>query len=184
MLFQGDDVVASTTTDNYGVFEFTQVPDGSYAVTAVGVDGVGLIGIEVVGDKAGADPAIDFTMVSSETVGWLKHYATEVAYRRGLMAPRQPYPEDQISGDFAMEAAYANSCCRSRGVSFQQWLQMGCQCGARKFGDGQIIADFANGVRKNIERVDAVYERAFYSSEFQNYSSGVGPQQFYGPPRF
>ena len=38
MLLKRDSVVASTTTDNFGVFEFEQVPPGGYGLLAAGVD--------------------------------------------------------------------------------------------------------------------------------------------------
>ncbi|MFT5302755.1 MAG: hypothetical protein ACI87E_003798 [Mariniblastus sp.] len=207
MLFQEDSVVASTTTDNYGVFEFLQVPDGSYGVVAAGADGVGLIGIEVIGNEASEvlvnANLIDFTMISSETIGWLNHYANEVAYRRVLLAPRpqRPVKQDQAYGGMCAQcgnqqggcsncqAQYMKSACRDRGISFQQWQQMGCQSEVSKLGDGKIIADITQQIRQNTKKVSNAFDRAFYPSEFEgnnqynngyNQPNGGGAQPYNG----
>ena len=103
--FKGDDVIGSTTTDNFGIFQFSGVRPGGYGVVAVGVDGVGSVGIQVAEEDSdsvmddegtiggGEATPFDFTMVSPETVGWLNHYATEVAYRQAILKPRQRAPE-------------------------------------------------------------------------------------------
>ena len=121
ILLQEDEVVASETLDNFGVFEFEGVADGEYGLVAAGVDGIGCIGItvgemdddvpELESDLPGEEmndaeqvPALDstsaqvfdFTMASSETVGWLNHYASLTAYNRALLAPRPPEPEKYI----------------------------------------------------------------------------------------
>ena len=100
MLLQNDDVFAATTADNYGVFGFTEIPEGEYSCVAVGQDGMGCIGITVASapdaspgeDGAAADGEaghpIDFTMVPSETIGWLNHKAIETAYNRSITRPR------------------------------------------------------------------------------------------------
>jgi hypothetical protein len=208
MLLQGDNVVATTTTDNYGAFEFLQVPDGSYGLVAAGVDGVGLIAINVgssgamndLGQIVGGSAPIDFAMVSTETIGWLNHYASEVAYRRALLAPRPPAaPENQLAGYGCQTCGnqaggcatcqqnYNQSYCRSRGITFEQWQQMGCSCNGQGLGDGKIIADITRKLRENTKRVDAAFERAFYPNEFNNqqynnyggYNNGLN-QPYYG----
>ena len=204
LLLENDSVVASTTSDNYGVFEFTGVPDGSYGVLAAGVDGVGLVGINV---GAGGDDAIDFTMVSSETMGWLNHYASEVAYRRGLLSPRPQRPQanpgvyggcqscfNQPGGCNVCQGAFANSICRSRGLTFEQWQANGCACQPlayqQYFGEGRFIAATADQIRKNVNKIDDVFEKAFYGNSSsggygnqgyynQGYPSQVYPNQFY-----
>lgn len=178
MLFQGDGVVASTTTDNYGGFAFQQVPDGWYGVTAAGVDGVGSIAIEVVTGKAGVDAAgeivatpptpVDFTLISSETIGWLNHYAAEVAYNRALLAQRPPQQPDQnICPNCGIAGCgcnpYAN--CNSRSISFDQWARSGCQCRAQKYGDGSILAAWTKQQRINIEKSNARTDKAFYPEQ-------------------
>jgi len=95
LLLENDSVVAATAADNFGVFEFEQVPAGSYGVLAAGVDGVGLIAITV-DDESDETDTIDFTLIPTETVGWLNSYAAEVAYRRNASAPRQPKPNDAV----------------------------------------------------------------------------------------
>jgi len=108
MLLKEDDVFAATTADNYGVFGFTDIPEGEYACVAVGIDGMGCVGITVsnsssvepkmqIGEDGEAEPmavdvggqAIDFTMVPSETIGWLHHQASETSYFRSVSRPRQ-----------------------------------------------------------------------------------------------
>ncbi len=191
LLLENDSVVASTTSDNYGVFEFSGVPDGSYGVLAAGVDGVGLIGINVgsagantindQGEFVNAQPGvIDFTMVSSETMGWLNHYANEVSYKRGLLAPRPqvmdsgmayqgygscPHCNNCAGGCNVCQNAYENSICRSRGLTFEQW-QMYCQgTGSglgQYFGDGKFISNASRQLRKNVDKIDSLFEKAFY----------------------
>lgn len=179
MLFQGDGVVASTTTDNYGGFAFQQVPDGSYGVTAAGVDGVGSIAIEVVTGKASVNAVgdivttpstpIDFTLVSSETIGWLNHYAAEVAYNRALLAPRPPQPGEgqNLCPNCGLAGCgcnpYAN--CNSRSISFGQWAQSGCHCKAQKFGDGSILAAWTKQQRINIGKSNDRIDTAFYPEQ-------------------
>lgn len=173
MLFQGDGVVASTTTDNFGGFAFPPVPDGSYGVTAAGVDGVGMIAIDVVssvaGDIAAAPTPIDFTMTSSETIGWLNNYASQVAYRRALLAPRPPsQPEGCVNcGNQGCDLCRARNKanCNSRMVTFKQWAQSGCQCDAQKYGDGSILAGWAAQQRKNVQKTDDIWGRAFYPDQ-------------------
>lgn len=194
MLLQGDDVVASTTTDNFGVFEFKGVPDGNYAVAAAGVDGVGLIGINVggtaamndIGEFVGGEYPIDFTLISSETMGWLNHYASEVSYRRALLTPRPaaqvaqnaPAPyfggavcsscQNQPGGCNTCQNQYLLSTCRSRGLTFEQWQQ---HCQGRKMagplnlkslGNGELISIAAERIRKNSGKVSAAFDKAFY----------------------
>lgn len=214
LLLEGDDVVASTTTDNFGTFEFHEVPDGSYGLVAAGVDGVGLLGINVgpgevetndLGEIAQSTAPIDFTMVSSETIGWLKHNADAVAYQRAIVAPRHNPAQfnphgcsqcgNQAGGCAACQSQYANSCCRSRGITFEQWQQMGCHCNSSDtlgLGDGLIISEVAKAVRRRTERTSDLFDRAFYSSEFEggglgagnNFQPGFGQTQGFAQPGF
>jgi hypothetical protein len=134
MLLKRDSVVASTTTDNYGVFEFEQVPPGGYGLLAAGVDGVGLTGLEVVsGDSMeinddgeladsgeGGEP-FDFCLTSAEMAGWLNHYAIEVAYQRSILAPRppeaqkRPWGTGDIPNTAARQAPSAVTCLSRNG---------------------------------------------------------------------
>lgn len=174
LLLENDSVVAATTADNYGTFEFEQVPNGSYGVLAAGVDGVGLIGITVDGDigiDGDAGEFIDFTMVPAETIGWLNDYATEVAYRRNLNSPRRPMIDpnqmgcqscnNQANGCSQCQQQYLASACRQRGITFEQWQSMGCQCVKSGFGDGRFVKEIGKSLRKSIGRVDRFYENAF-----------------------
>ena len=178
MLFQGDIVVASTTTDNYGTFAFNDVPDGSYGLAAVGADGVGLIGIDVSSEQSPANnvspKVIDFTMTSAETTGWLNNLAGGFAYRRALLAPRPevvkqdpivcPGCGGQPGGCSQCDASFAESC-KSRGITFEQWSQWGCETEAQKYGDGSILAAWAAQQRKNVKKNDARFEKAFFPNE-------------------
>jgi hypothetical protein len=114
MLLKEDDVFAATTADNFGVFGFTDIPEGDYSCVAVGSDGMGCIGIsarknpdvpptlkidgEDENDKVADDETysgsypIDFTMVTSETIGWLNNKAIETAYQRIISRPMPPKP--------------------------------------------------------------------------------------------
>ena len=142
MLLKRDSVVASTTTDNYGVFEFEQVPPGGYGLLAAGVDGVGLTGLEVVsGDSleiddegeladSGDGEPFDFCLTSAETAGWLNHYAIEVAYQRSILAPRppgeqkRPWGTGEIPNNNNRRQAPARCSCRD--LTFGEWQRLGC----------------------------------------------------------
>lgn len=206
MLLENDSQVAVTSTDNYGVFVFENVPNGSYGVLAAGVDGVGLIGIDV-SDAAAvnadgnvmAQPgsAIDFTMISSETIGWLNDNARKVAFQRALNAPRPPAPvnpyaagcatcNNQMGGCNDCQQKYLESMCRSRGITFEQWQAMGCQCVKSGFGSGHFAREASKALRQRIEKVDAFYEGIFYPSSSLNeaLSGGRANPNGYGQPGF
>ena len=124
-------------------------------------------------------------MVSSETMGWLNHYASEVAYRRGLLAPRPPKPSnnlaggggfcpqcgDQEGGCSRCRQQYLLSVCRQRGLTFEQWQQY-CQ-GNRlpgqfsfsDLGNGALVDRAAERIRRSTTRLDNVFDRAFYPSD-------------------
>jgi hypothetical protein len=188
MLLKGDNVVASTNTDNYGVFEFQDIADGAYGLVAAGVDGMGLIGINV-GSSTGmndlgqlADSSgdlFDFTIVSSETVGWLNHYADEVAYRRNLLAPRRPDPADNqycdTCGGTGCQTCYGTGLCTSKCQSFREWA-MNCrnQHENTKIGSGYILSEAAKDLRGSLERADSTFERAFYGNGGNGISGGGG----------
>ena len=195
ILLEGDSVVASTTTDNYGTFEFRSVPNGTYGVLAAGVDGVGMItvnvsdslsAIDAAGEAAGASDSgtINFTMVSAETIGWLNHRAREIAYQRGLRRPRPQYMDgsnmcptcnNQPGGCAQCQQNGIN--CRSKDLTFEQWLANGCQSQRQGFGDGYFLRETGKRLRRNIERIDEFYDRAFYPNEseaggYGNYGAG------------
>ena len=202
MLFERDSVVASTTTDNYGVFEFEEVPPGGYGLVAAGVDGVGMTGLVVTDadememneDGELADPRsegepFDFCMTSSETAGWLNHYANEVAYQRAILAPRAPKRNKQQNNscNFCNGQCGANGMCNqcgrkklrpedapcqchNRNLTFEQWQQLGC---AKYRADSGGIG---NATRRATERIDAVFERVFYPDTGTNGISGGSPQ--------
>lgn len=179
LLLENDSVVAATAADSFGVFEFEEVPNGSYGVLAAGVDGVGLIGITV-GDEAADSDTIDFTLIPAETVGWLNDYATEVAYRRNIAAPRRPQApsnqynngcqqcNNQAGGCNQCQKKYLESACRARGITFEQWQTMGCQCVPNGFGQGRFVREIGKTLRNSIDRLDTFSENTFYPNESTN----------------
>lgn len=184
MLLKGDDVLGSTTTDNFGIFQFIGVRPGGYGLVAVGVDGVGSVGIQVaensdsVLDAEGEAGEIeqlpfDFTMVSAETVGWLNHYASEVAYRQALLAPRRMPPPRQTFNDPICPncngAIGPDGCpqcgntgrsaiCSSPCLSYGQWVANGCGSVQRQ----SPIRRIGDRIRENVEAVDDRFEEVFY----------------------
>ena len=172
LLLQNDSVYASTTTDNFGVFEFVEVPTGRYALMSAGPDGAGLVGINVVdnseplmdenGELADNDEfddsqLFDFTLISSETMGWLNHYATEVAYRRVLLSPRRPLPPRNLANRGNGDRNPYDGFCKARTTTFQQWAT---QC------RGPYCQDQASKpegfFRRGFEALDETLEKAFY----------------------
>lgn len=177
LLLENDSVVAATASDNYGVFEFEEVPDGSYGVMAAGVDGVGLIGITVGEGEAENSDTIDFTLIPAETVGWLNDYALEVAYRRNIAAPRRPAPQqnnqsgcqncqNQAGGCARCRQEFLESACAQSGITFEQWQAYGCQnIQTGGFGQGRFVRQLGETLRGGIERFDNFSENAFNPSE-------------------
>ena len=185
MLLKGDDVLGSTTTDNFGIFQFSGVQPGGYGLVAVGVDGVGSVGIKVAGDSdsvmdaegvaGGAESTpFDFTMVSAETVGWLNHYAAEVAYRKALLKPRRtppepPRPFDRVCPDGGIPGP--NGCpgmgdsreaiCSSPCLTYGQWVANGCANVRRQ----PAIRRISDRIRESVEEFDNRFESAFYGEE-------------------
>ena len=115
LLLQNDDVYAAVDTDAYGVFEFPELPAGEYSCVAVGQDGIGCIGIYLGESAADSDDGIEFeedgddedmdsyapisfSMMPSETTGWLHDLAIETAYQRVISRPRYDYEEPQHGG--------------------------------------------------------------------------------------
>jgi hypothetical protein len=87
-LMQENKVVQQTGTDNYGVFEFSNVQPGSYDLMAHGPDGVAALQIEVVAEESAKTSPVDLTLISSETIGWLNHFMHEAAYNEAISGPR------------------------------------------------------------------------------------------------
>jgi hypothetical protein len=198
LLLQDDDVVAATDTDNYGVFYFPFVEVGQYGLLAAGVDGVGMIGVdiidaknnvlmnevgEIVRDEANApvEPfPFDFCMVSAETVGWLNHSAVELAYRRNLLAPRKPSPDEQNRVCAGCNGGGCQHCqgtglCKSRCQSFEDWAA-NClgQEQRTKLGSGYILSEASKDLRRIVNRGNQYFENAFYGDQ----AGGLNPQQY------
>ena len=186
LLLENDSVVAATAADNYGVFEFEQVPAGSYGVLAAGVDGVGLIGITVA-DESDETNTIDFSLIPTETVGWLNSYAAEVAYRRNIAAPRPPssstdqqggcqHCNNQAGGCDHCRREYLESACRQQGITFEQWQALGCQAVANKIGEGHLVREIGKALRGGIDRLDTFSENTFYpNSDSDRILRELGP---------
>jgi hypothetical protein len=197
MLFQGDDVVKSTETDNYGVFEFQGVSSGQYGLVAVGVDGMGMVGITVgsgeqdetmnalgelvEGDGAADGEVFDFCMVPSETVGWLNHTAIELAYLRNLLSNRRSTNDDQRTcpgcNGMGCSNCQGTGLCTSRSQSFESWANNCCnQTEKTKWGSGYILNGFSKDLRRSMERSNRRLENAFYGDG----SGGGYTNQGYG----
>ena len=193
MLLQGDAVVASTSTDNFGVFAFEDVAPGSFGLVAASVDGLGCVGIEVVDDMSsvmdddgeitdanqGESDPFDFCLVPSETVGWLNHYANEVAYRRAILAPRPPKPPEQQFNDFNMAntsgcSEQRKAACRRLDLTFEQWTAMGCSCCG---SDEPPLRRISKGIREGVQTLNNRFEGAFYDDTGNGISGGVAPGQ-------
>ena len=186
MLLKDDDVIGSTTTDNFGVFQFSGVRPGGYGLLAVGVDGVGLVAVEAVGDTDSVldeegfadddDPVganFDFTMVSAETVGWLNHYASEVAYRKALLRPRRQQPQQQAQNDPVCPSCNGrmgpNGCprcgsgatdeiCNSPCITYGEWVARGCACREREPAWRRI----SDRILERANDLDDRFESSFY----------------------
>jgi len=193
MLLKGDNVIGSTTTDNFGIFQFSGVRSGGYGLVAVGVDGVGSVGIQVASDAnvmdaegnvgGGEATPFDFTMVSAETVGWLNHYATEVAYRQAILKPRVKMPTgpsvfDPVCPDGGIPgpdgrcpgAGADNPFCRSPCITYGQWVQNGCACQSGK----PALRRIGDRVRDRVEALDQRVEEAFYGESAAGYGPAAG----------
>ena len=190
LMLKGDDVIGSTTTDNFGVFQFSGVRPGGYGLLAVGVDGVGMIGINVVGESStvldeegvaedGEGLPIDFTMISAETVGWLNHYATDVAYRRALLKPRRPTNNQPIYNDPWPPTSQDNNdpYCYSPCITYEDWVRRGCACKERE----PALKRIGDRARTRVEELNDKFEEAFYGADGtdfrisdQGYRTGVG----------
>lgn len=194
MLLKGDDVIGSTTTDNFGVFQFGGVRPGGYGLLAVGVDGVGMVGIQVANDATavmdaegfaddGDGAAFDFTMVSAETVGWINHYATDVAYRKAVLKPRpMSAPKVQYNDPIpTFGDDREDSYCRSPCITYGEWVARGCACKESK----PVWRRIGERVRDRVESLDDRFEEAFYGADatgtgnYNNGAYGNGYQQPY-----
>ncbi|QEG20538.1 carboxypeptidase-like regulatory domain-containing protein [Mariniblastus fucicola] len=186
MLLKGDDVIGSTTTDNFGIFQFTGVQPGGYGLVAVGVDGVGSVGIQVADDSddvmdaegvvgGGSGSPFDFTMVSAETVGWLNHYASDVAYRQAILKPRMKMPTGPTYQDPVCPTCLGvmgpggcpkcggnqeKAICRSPCVTYGQWVANGCACEPKT----PALRRIGDRLREEVEVLDDRFEEAFYGA--------------------
>lgn len=118
----------------------------------------------------------DFCLVSAETLGWMNHNATELAYRRNLLAPRRPKLDGQNQICRGCEGSGCQHCkgtglCTSRCQSFEDWA-MNCrdQHQKTKLGSGYVLSEASKDVRRLVDRSNNYFEKAFYG--------GTDNQQF------
>ena len=115
----------------------------------------------------------DFCMIPAETMGWLNHYATEIAYRRVVLSPRPPMKK---AGCQHCNGAGCNQCnrggyngyCKSRCVTFYEWAS---QCG------GAYCRDRASKpegfFRRVVDGLDNTLEQAVYGNSGDGISGGL-----------
>lgn len=196
ILIQDDKVFGAASTDNYGVFSIPGVTPGFYSIVAVGNDGMGCIGVEVVANDSveNARP-IDFSLVSPETAGWLNHVATEVAYQRIVGRPKDNTAQCQQCGNAIppMMNGVCGQCgvCQECGVRTFYGMCGGCGTGCMHgnggcFGGGMGggfgggygggyggSGGTANSMRQFWRDVNACFDICFYGETFA-YSNGQG----------
>ncbi|MGI9518825.1 MAG: carboxypeptidase-like regulatory domain-containing protein [Pirellulaceae bacterium] len=115
LIIQNGELLADTQVDNKGVFEIAGLPAGEYGLVAVGADGFGTIGLELVngGPNMGVsqpqtsneyDPLfrqisasqqveptrLDMAMVNPDSMGWINAHMQEASY---FDAMTEPLPE-------------------------------------------------------------------------------------------
>ena len=151
MLLQDDGVVAAVSADNHGVFEFGPVQPGRYSLVAVGSDGMGCIGIDAIdGTNNEAAMPADFAIVSPETIGWLNHTATEIAYQRIIGRKKEPADSDNCA---VCGGAMNNGMCCG-------------ECGTQGMGNSS-----SQGLKRFWRDVNAFFDVMFYGETFE-YSNG------------
>lgn len=191
ILIQDDKVFGAASTDNYGVFSIPGVSPGFYSIVAVGNDGMGCIGVEVVANASteNARP-IDFSLVAPETAGWLNHIATEVAYQRVVGRPRENTTQCQQCGTAIppMMNGVCGQCgvCQECGVRTFYGMCGGCGTGCMSgyggcFGGGMSGyggyggSGTSNCLRQFWKDVNACIDSCFYgdsSAYGSNYGGG------------
>ena len=200
ILIQDDKVFGAASTDNYGVFSISGVTPGFYSIVAVGNDGMGCIGIEVVANASENARPVDFALVAPETAGWLNHIATEVAYQRIVGRPRDNTTQCQQCGT-AMPPTMNGVCgqcgvCQECGVRTFYGMCGGCGTGCSSghggcfgggmgggygggYGGGGYGSSSSKGMRQFWRDVNAGFDICFYGETFA-YGSGQGGQGGYG----
>ena len=110
-LIRDGQIVAETQADSLGVFSFSELELGNYGLVAVGSDGLGVIGVELIAASEGenssidrdvklvshrnttlyASNAIDMALVSPESIGWINDFL-----RRQAAAVEPPPQSDEL----------------------------------------------------------------------------------------
>ena len=132
-LYHEGKLVQQTGTDNYGVFEFSDVEPGSYEVRAAGPDGIGAIQIEVVAADDAQGKPIDMGLTSPETIGWINHFMHETAYMEAISGPR---PESRCDRCGQKRCPHCGGCgCQGHG----------CQCGGYGWNSNDGYGNYGGG---------------------------------------
>lgn len=124
-VIQNGELVAETQTDVYGIFEFAGLVPGYYGVVAVGADGLGAAGVELV---AGGDTLVppatetnntnykgisrvaawsalagsggfDCSLCDPEATGWINAFVQEEAYNQSMNEPRNGLADQPMPFD-------------------------------------------------------------------------------------
>lgn len=124
-VIQNGELVAETQTDVNGIFEFVGLVPGYYGVVAVGADGLGATGVELVDggntlvppstdtnntnykgiSRVAAWSAIagsggfDCSLCDPEATGWINAFVQEEVYEQSMNQPRNGLAEQQMPFD-------------------------------------------------------------------------------------
>lgn len=157
-LVRDGQVAYQTGTDNFGVFEIADVSPGTYELRAAGRDGIGAIQVEVVSGENADAQLIDLALVSSETIGWLNHFAHESAYFAAISGPRDDSECDRCG----------KRCSRCGG----------CGCANHACGCGHGDAG-SNGYGYGSDGYGSGYDYGGYGFGGNDYPYGGGQYQGY-----
>ena len=113
-LIQNGQVIAETTVDNLGVFEFRNLSTGTYGLVAHGRDGLGAVGLDLIGDaipqlddttqtnigrdtrfqnishqpQANGGGSVDIMLVDTASIGWINSFVQEQEFDIAMQEPR------------------------------------------------------------------------------------------------
>ncbi len=152
LIIQDGELIADTQVDNMGVFEIVGLPAGEYGLVAVGADGFGTIGLELINGgpnmglpqpqtSTGYDPLyrqasstreieptrLDMALINADAMGWINAHVQEASYYTAL---NEPLPEMR---DFSQMPYnyFGQNCGGARRFWRLRWLDL-----AARFGVG------------------------------------------------